>query len=130
MPADSGMDGIEKEMDSYRTCIRGNIDYQCFRPQETEDVDELVELMVDTMMLPDRGTVRVAGTEKPASAVKSRFMKLVHSHIEYVMLCMQKHTGKIRNIKAYLLTALYNSPLTISSYYRAEANHDLYGCGI
>ena len=127
MPADSGMDGIERKMDSYREYIRENIDYQCFRPQDAESVDELVELMADTMMVSDRGTVRIAGEEKPASAVKSRFMKLAHSHIEYVMDCLQKHTGKIRNIKAYLLTTLYNSSLTIGSYYRAEVNHDLYG---
>lgn len=124
---ESGMDGIGEKIDAYRECIRENIDYQCFRPQDMESVDELVELMADTMLVPDRGTVRVAGTEKPAPVVKGRFMKLVHSHIEYVIGCMQKHTGKIRNIKAYLLTALYNSSLTISSYYRAEVNHDLYG---
>ena len=126
---DSGMDGTGKKIDAYRECIRENIDYQCFRPQDMESVDELVELMADTMLVPDRGTVRVAGAEKPAPVVKGRFMKLVHSHIEYVIGCMQKHTGKIRNIKAYLLTALYNSSLTISSYYRAEVNHDLYGYG-
>lgn len=127
MPADSGMDGIERKIDSYREYIRENIDYQCFRPQDAESVDELVELMADTMMVSDRGTVRIAGEEKPAPVVKSRFMKLAHSHIEYVIDCLQKHTGKIRNIKAYLLTALYNSSLTIGSYYRAEVNHDIYG---
>lgn len=126
--SDGGMDGTGEKIDAYRECIRENIDYQCFRPQDMESVDELVELMADTMLVPDRGKVRVAGTEKPAPVVKGRFMKLAHSHIEYVIGCMQKHTGKIRNIKAYLLTALYNSPLTISSYYRAEVNHDLYGC--
>ena len=125
---DSGMDGTGEKIDAYRECIRENIDYQCFRPQDMESVDELVELMADTMLVPDRGTVRVAGAEKPAPVVKGRFMKLAHSHIEYVIGCMQKHTGKIRNIKAYLLTALYNSSLTISSFYRAEVNHDLYGC--
>ena len=127
---DSGMDGTGgtgEKIDAYRECIRENIDYQCFRPQDMESVDELVELMADTMLVSDRGTVRVAGAEKPAPVVKGRFMKLAHSHIEYVIDCMQKNTGKIRNIKAYLLTALYNSSLTISSYYRAEVNHDLYG---
>ena len=124
---DRGMDGTGEKIDTYRECIRENIDYQCFRPQDMESVDELVELMADTMLVPDRGTVRVAGAEKPASVVKGRFMKLAHSHIEYVIGCIQKHTGKIRNIKAYLLTALYNSSLTISSFYRAEVNHDLYG---
>lgn len=127
MPADSRMDGIERKIDSYREYIRENIDYQCFRPQDAESVDELVELMADTMMVSDRGTVRIAGGEKPAPIVKSHFMKLAHSHIEYVIECLQRHTGKIRNIKAYILTALYNSSLTIGSYYRAEVNHDLYG---
>lgn len=121
-------DSIEGKMDAYRETIWENISYSCFNSCETADVDELVELMVDAMMVPDRQTIRVAGMEKPASVVKSRFMKLVHSHIQYVMECLQKHTGKIRNIKAYLLTTLYNSSLTISSYYRAEVNHDLYGC--
>lgn len=125
---DRGMDRTGEKIDAYRECIRENIDYQCFRPQDMESVDELVELMTDTMLVPDRGTVRVAGAEKPAPVVKGRFMKLAHSHIEYVIGCMQKHTGKICNIKAYLLTALYNSSLTISSYYRAEVNHDLYDC--
>ncbi len=55
MPADSGMDGIERKLDSYREYIRENIDYQCFRSQDAESVDELVELMVDTMMVSDRG---------------------------------------------------------------------------
>lgn len=125
--SDCRMDGTGEEIGAYRECIRENIDYQCFRPQDMESVDELVELMADTMLVPDRGTVRVAGAEKPASVVKGRFMKLVHSHIEYVIGCMQRHTGKIHNIKAYLLTALYNSSLTISSFYSAEVNHDLYG---
>lgn len=121
-------DCMAEKMDAYREVIRENISYACFRPQEMEDVDELVELMADTMTVPDRHVMRIAGNEKPAAVVKSCFMKLAHSHIRYVMECLQKHTGKIWNIKAYLLTALYNSALTIGSYYRAEANHDLYGC--
>lgn len=123
-------DSVQGRMDSYREAIRDHISYSCFQNSGSmEDVDELVELMVDTMMVPDGHTIRVAGMDKPASVVKGCFMKLAHSHIEYVMECLQKHTGKIWNIKAYLLTSLYNSVLTISNYYRAEVNHDLYGCG-
>ena len=130
---DSDMDGngkadsMEEKMDAYRKKIRENISYASFQFPETENVDELVELMVDVMMVPDRHTIRIAGTEKPASVVKGRFMKLMYSHIEYVLECLHKCTGNIRNIKAYLLTTLYNSLLTINSYYRAEVNHDLYG---
>lgn len=122
-------DSMKEKMDIYREKIRENISYESFQFPETENVDELVELMVDAMMVPDRYTIRIAGMEKPASVVKGRFMKLMYSHIEYVLECLSKYTGKIRNIKAYLLTALYNSTLTISNYYRAEVNHDFYGYG-
>ena len=120
------------EMDAYRDIIREHISYECFqdgRYHRREDVDELVELMVEVMMLPDNGTVRVAGVEKPAALVKNRFMKLNHEHIEYILTCLQSNTTKVGNIKAYLLTTLYNAPMTISNYYTAEVNHDLYGSG-
>lgn len=122
-------DSMEEKMDAYREKIRENISYASFQFPETENVDELVELMADAMMVPDRYTIRIAGTEKPASVVKSRFMKLMYPHIEYALECLSKYTGKIRNIKAYLLTVLYNSSLTISNYYRAEVNHNFYGYG-
>ena len=120
------------EMDAYRDIIREHISYECFqdgRYHRTEDVDELVELMVEVMMLPDNGTVRIAGVEKPAAVVKNRFMKLNHEHMEYILTCLGANTTKVGNIKAYLLTTLYNAPMTISNYYTAEVNHDLYGSG-
>ena len=122
-------DDMLEKMDAYREKIRENISYASFQFPETENVDELVELMADAMMVPDRHTIRIAGTEKPASVVKGQFMKLMYPHIEYVLECLSKYTGKIRNIKAYLLTVLYNSSLTISNYYRAEVNHNFYGYG-
>ena len=59
--------------------------------------------------------------------VKSKFLKLNSSHIEYVMNCLKENTSKVRNIKKYLLAALFNAPTTISGYYQAEVNHDMYG---
>ena len=123
---------VMEEMDAYRDIIREHISYECFqdgRYHRREDVDELVELMVEVMMLPDNGTVRIAGVEKPAAVVKNRFMKLEHGHIEYILTCLGANTTKVGNIKAYLLTTLYNAPLTISNYYTAEVNHNLYGSG-
>ncbi len=123
---------VMEEMDAYRDIIREHISYECFqdgRYHRREDVDELVELMVEVMMLPDNGTVRIAGVEKPVAVVKNRFMKLEHGHIEYILTCLGANTTKVGNIKAYLLTTLYNAPLTISNYYTAEVNHDLYGSG-
>ena len=123
---------VMEEMDAYRDIIREHISYECFqdgRYHQREDVDELVELMVEVMMLPDHGTVRVAGVDKPTAVVKNRFMKLNHEHIEYILTCLGANTTKVGNIKAYLLTTLYNAPMTISNYYTAEVNHDLYGSG-
>ena len=120
------------EMEAYRDIIREHISYECFqdgRYHRREDVDELVELMVEVMMMPDNGTVRIAGVEKLVAVVKNRFMKLEHGHMEYILTCLGANTTKVGNIKAYLLTTLYNAPMTISNYYTAEVNHDLYGSG-
>ena len=128
---DKMIDEIEQK-NTYREIIRENISYECFRndtPHAREEVDELVELMVEVMVMPDQGKIRIAGEDKLVSLVKSQFMKLTHAHIEYVCLCLNKNTTKVGNIKSYLLTALYNSVLTINHYYQAEVNHDLYGGG-
>ena len=118
-----GMDVMEK-MSIYRQLIQEHIEYQCHNQKE---VDDLVELMVEVMMMPDNSMIRIAGVDKPVSIVKNRFMKINYSHIEYVMLCMKKNTTKIKNIKTYLITALYNAPTTMNSFYQAEVNHDLFG---
>lgn len=65
----------------------------------------------------------------PAEVVKSRFMKLDSSHVRYVMDCMGENTTYVRNIKKYLLAALYNAPVTINSYYASLVQHDMYGDG-
>lgn len=123
---------VIEDMDAYRDIIREHISYESFqdgRFYRREDVDELVELMVEVMLLPDNSTVRIAGMERPVAIVKNRFMKLGHGHIEYVLTCLGANTAKVGNIKAYLLTTLYNASLTMSNYYTAEVNHDLYGSG-
>ena len=70
-------------------------------------------------------SIHVSGQEYPAELVKSKFLKLNYSHIEYVLGCMGKNTSKIYNIKSYLLTALFNAGSTMSSYYKAMVNHDM-----
>ena len=116
--------GAMEEMSIYRQLIQDHIEYQCHKQKE---VDDLVELMVEVMMMPDNSMIRIAGVDKPVSIVKNRFMKISYSHIEYVLLCMKKNTTKIKNIKTYLITALYNAPATMNSLYQAEVNHDLFG---
>ena len=118
------------EMDTYKIVVKKNINYTCFENDWSYDIkmiDELIDLIVEIMTLPDAVTVRIGGVEKKAALVKSQFMKLKKAHIEYVMNCLKKNTTKIANIRAYLLTTLYNAPLTMDSYYQAKVNYDLYG---
>ena len=120
------------QMERYRDAIRNNISYECFlgdRDCQREELDELVELMVDVMIMPDYASLRIAGAERPAVVVKERFLKLEHSHIAYVLGCLRINTSKVGNIRSYLLTSLYNAALTIDNYYRAEVNHDIFGVG-
>ena len=115
----------------YREVILDNIEYSYLVQDshiDREQLDEIVDLIVDTVCSA-RKVIRIAGDDYPAEVVKSRFMKLDSSHIEYVLSSMQENTTYVRNIKKYLLAALYNAPSTISSYYTSLVNHDLYGGG-
>ena len=95
-------------------------------PYDTDTLNEIMELLVETVCS-KRECIRVCGEDKPAEVVKSRLMKLTNEHIRYVMDSLKENTTKVRNIKQYLLAVLYNAPITISSYYSALVNHDLYG---
>lgn len=118
------------EATAYMELIRENIDYDIMMSdknwRDAEMFDELYQIICDVVCVP-RKTIRIAGEEYPYSLVKSKFLKLNSSHLQYVISCMQNNTTKVANIKAYLITALYNAPNTISHYYNAEVNHDLYG---
>ena len=121
------MDRIEP-VSAYREIIKSNVDYDILAERYgTERMDEAVELMLE-VVLSKRPYIRIAGDDFPREVVRSRFLKINSSHLEYVFDCIDKNTTKIGNIKAYLLAALYNAPATMDSYYRAEVNHDLYGC--
>lgn len=117
----------DEERMGYEAYILEQLDIASLKreyPYESEMLDGMVELILD-VLCSKRRTLRIAGDEVSVNVVKSRFMKLNMEHIRYVMQCFQGNTTKIRSIKQYLLTALYNAPVTIDSYYRAEVNHDM-----
>ena len=126
----NGTDGMEAR-EIYREIVYGNIEYDILREDNTvnrDQLDEIAELIVDTVCSA-RKTIRIAGDDYPAEVVKSRFLKLDSSHVQYVIDCMKNNTTYVRNIKKYLLAALYNAPSTINSYYSSLVQHDLYGGG-
>lgn len=123
-----GRDGMEVR-EIYRKIILENIGYDALAQNPKTDqgqLDEIVELILDTVCSA-RKTIRIAGDDFPAEVVKSRFLKLDGSHVQYVMDCMRENTTYVRNIKKYLLAALYNAPATIGNYYAALVQHDLWG---
>lgn len=125
-----GMDGMEVR-EIYQKIILENIGYDALAQNPKTDqgqLDEIVELILDTVCSA-RKTIRIAGDDFPAEVVKSRFLKLDGSHVQYVMDCMRENTTYVRNIKKYLLAALYNAPATIGNYYAALVQHDLWGDG-
>lgn len=108
----------------YLQLIQDNIEYEY--QTEKEKVDELIAIMLD-VVCSTSSTVRVNGEDMPHEVVKSRFLKLDSSHIDYVMTSLKKNTSEVKNIRAYLITALYNAPTTMDNYYTAWVNHDMHG---
>ena len=131
-PERKGRDAMSvEEMESYRDLVLENIEYDHLCREFTtyrEDLDEIVELIVETVCA-RRKTTRIAGADFPHEVVRSRFLKLDSSHIEFVMECLHNNTTEIRNMKQYLLTVLFNAPTTISNHYTAQVNHDMHAGG-
>lgn len=105
-----------------------NLEYEFVKKtHDRERLDEIVDIIVETLCS-TKPTINISGEEYPARLVKEKLLRLDSSHIDYVFECFGKTTTYVRNIKRYLLAALFNAPSTIGNYYSALVNHDLYGC--
>ena len=116
-----------RQMDAYRALIHENISYGDLlrdHPYDADLIDGYVELMVEVCCT-QRETVRVNQEDLPAGVVRSRFLELNREHILYVMEAMQRNTKQVANIRGYILSALYNAPVTIGQYYTSQVSHDL-----
>ena len=120
------------ETNAYMALIRDNLEYEHYMKYgqhgDREIYEEIYEIICDVVCV-KRRTIRINGEDYPYELVKSRFLKLNSSHAAYVMNCMRKTVTKITNIRAYLITALYNAPSTMGHYYQQEVRHDMYGGG-
>ncbi len=120
------------EVNTYMALIRKNLEYEHYMAYASHGDRELFEEIYETIcdvVCVKRSTIRINGEEYPYELVKSRFLKLNGGHVEYVMGCMKDTAAKITNIRAYLVTALYNAPTTMNHYYQQEVQHDMYGGG-
>ncbi len=123
-----GMDEMEMRQ-RYKIYFEDKLDVESlskYYKWETGRINEIVDLCAEVMCSHAK-TIRIGGEDRPLAVVQSRFMKLTYDHALYVMECMDENTTDVRNIRAYMLTSLYNAPVTIDSYYRAKVNHDMYG---
>ena len=128
-PYSSITHSVPPDMDSCREILRENIDYALLRTDnriDAERLDELVELMAETICS-TKEIIRIAGSELPHAVVNARFLEFNSEHIRFVFDCLSENTSRVKNIKQYLLTTLFNAPATIGNYYSALVNHDLYG---
>ena len=117
----------ESAVEIYREIIKDNIDYDILLHDNKYDkdrIDEILDLILETVCTA-RKALRIAGDDYPAELVKSKFLKLNSSHIEFVLDCMKQNTTKVRNIKQYLRAVLFNAPSTIDNYYTALVAHDM-----
>lgn len=122
-PAPSGRQmGIDRC--EVREEVKENIEYEHLRQElPYDDMESLLELIVDVLSS-TASTIRIGGEVLPVDAVRRRFRQLDSEHIKYIIDSMSQTTTKINNIRAYLLTALYNAPITIGPYYSAAVRHD------
>lgn len=115
------------EMSAYAEIIKENIELDYLKvdyPYDRELLDGIFELILETVLSTSPRIV-IASNEYPTELVKSKFLKLNSSHIRYVLDCLQQNTTKVKNIKKYMLAALFNAPTTIDGYYQAEVHHDM-----
>ena len=120
---DGRTDGTQQRFE-----IDSRIEYDSLCEQyRPEQVDELVELMVEISM--NRGQTIKLGrdAEYPTPYVQQRFSKIGREHIEKVLDGIKENTTSVKNTRAYLLSALFNSVSTLDNHYTMRVNHDLYG---
>ena len=118
---------LNAEYYAYAERIRENLELSLMKiryPHDAEVIDGIYDLIIETV-INKNDIIWISKNKYPGELVRSKFLKLNSSHIEYVLECMKQSTTRIRNIKSYLLSALFNAPTTIGSYYQAEVNYDM-----
>lgn len=115
---------VPEEVEQLTEAVREQIDYPLLAlSYPGDDPDCILELICDVLSSSAPG-IKIGGENIPTAKVQTRFRRLQFDHVAYVLDSLRETTTKIINIRAYLLTALYNAPLTIGPYYSAAVRHD------
>ena len=121
-----GYDAIRNRQ-YYYELIKKNIEYDIItvNNHRADDIDNIVNIMTDIASLPDESTIRVNSISLPVTVIRERFMMVKEAHIDYILDVLNDNPSDIKNIRAYLITTIFNAPTTISQYYKAKVNHDM-----
>ena len=116
----------DQEYRKYEKIVKQNIDFDLLMNNSNPElVAEIVQIILD-IVCSTKEKFRVNGCDTSASIIKSRFLKLNHMHIEFVINCLSKNTTQVKDIRSYIITSLYNASSTMNLYYTSKVNHDLY----
>ena len=123
------MDG-QTDVTDKRAEIMEQIEYdRIVSPANREQIDEFVEIMLE-VALTRSPTIRIGReAEYPAALVQQRFEKLTATHIGKILDGIQENTSRVRNVRNYLLAALFNAPSSTDNHYTMLVNHDLHHSG-
>ena len=114
-----------RERKTYEQLIKDNIDYDIIVEQYGAAwLDEIVALMVDVVCSKEP-YIRINKQDYPQEIVKSRFLKIDSSHIEYIHFSLKENTSNVRNIRAFLITTIYRAFETTDNWYSAKVNYDM-----
>ena len=118
----------EKDIYKYKEFIKNKINYdewvKNIEKDEMRRIDEIINIIIEVLSS-QKKTITIARDDYPAEFVKERFKKIDSEHISFILGCMKENNTKIRNMKNYLKTVLFNAPITIDNYYQSLAQHDI-----
>lgn len=77
-------------------------------PQKQTDIDIVFDILYDVLNT-QKQTIRVNGEEKSSMVVIGKIMKLQSDDLIFSINKFHEQTDRIKNVKAYLLTILYNA---------------------
>ena len=119
------MDSIDKiDRKEIKAELKKQLNYENLISRNEADkkqINSIINILADVMSSRSQ-SIRIGGENKPLEEVIQRFKQLTDKHIAYVLECLNKNADKPRNIRAYLLTSLFNAPSTMDCYYARDAD--------
>ena len=104
----------DMEAEEITKILKQNINYTFLveeQPQEKEKIDLVIDLMSEAIQ--SKTDIRINRRMIAYETVKEQFLSLQKEHISYVLLVLDENKRKITNLRAYLLSLLYNAPVNI-----------------